>query len=118
MAQKRKPKQGYVYLLKNINENDQPIYKFGCTTLTPEKRCSRVNFECKKYNYNFVVIAAFKSFDIYTDEHTVRQNILQAGIGMLSEVFTSDVDDYLNSDLDVINRFLRLGGVTRKGYSL
>jgi hypothetical protein len=118
MSQRRKPKQGYVYLLKNINENEHQIYKFGCTTLTPEKRCSRVNSECKKYNYNFVVIASFKSFDIYKDEHTVRQNILQAGMGMLSEVFTSDVDDCLNSDSDVINRFLQLGGVIKKGYLL
>ena len=118
MAQKRKPKQGYVYLLKNTNKNKHPIYKFGCTTLTPEKRCSKVNSELKKHNYNFVVISAFKSFDIYADEHAVRQNILQAGMGMLSEVFTSDVDDCLNSDSDVVSRFLQLGGVIKKGVLL
>lgn len=109
MAQKRKPKQGYVYLLKDTN-NDT-IYKFGCTTLTPEKRCKRVNVEHKKYGYFFKVIASFKSFDIYQDENIVRAKILCAGIGCLSEVFSTDFDDDLNCESDVVYRFLKVGGV-------
>lgn len=110
MTRKRKPKQGYVYLLKDIHGGDL-IYKFGCTTLTPEKRCKRVNTEYKKYGNEFKVIASFKSFDIYADESEVKANILFAGIGFLSEVFSLECDEDLKCETDVINRFLKIGGV-------
>ena len=115
MSHKRKPKQGYVYLLKNVSESDSRVYKFGCTTITPEKRCAKVNSERADSGYKFKVIASFKSFDIYADECKVKHKILNAGMGMISEIFTSDVDDGLNSDGDVIKRFLLIGGVIEKG---
>jgi len=114
MSRKRKPKQGYVYLLKDDNDYQGKTYKFGCTTLTPEKRCKRVNIEKKEYGYNFRVIASFKSFDIYSDEHKVRCEILNSGAGMLSEIFNTCLDDQLNFEADVVKRFLFIGGVLTK----
>jgi hypothetical protein len=110
---KRKPKKGFVYLLKNKSGNDDTVYKFGCTTVNPDARCKKVNSDNKKYGYEFKVIAAFKSFDIFTDEHKIRCGILFCGAGMLSEIFSRDMDDDLECDYDVINRFLKLGGVIR-----
>jgi len=109
----RKPKKGYVYLLENTEPSEYRVYKYGCTTLTPEKRCKRVNYEQKQWGYEFKVIAAFKSFDIYKDEHTVRCDILRAGIGMLSEVFNVDEHEEMPTTDCVIKRFLKLGGVLR-----
>lgn len=110
---KRKPKKGYVYLLENISGNDNTVYKFGCTSINPDVRCKRVNSENKKWGYEFKVIASFKSFDIYKDEHNIRCEILFCGTGMISEVFSTELDDDLNCKADVIARFLKLGGVIR-----
>ena len=110
---RRKPKLGYVYLLKNTSGNDETIYKFGCTSVNPDVRCKKLNSDNKKWGYEFEVIAQFKSFDIYADEHKVRCEILFCGAGMLSEVFSTTMDDALKCKSDVINRFLKLGGVIR-----
>lgn len=110
---KRKPKLGYVYLLKNTTESDTSVYKFGCTSVCPNVRCKKINQEIKQCGYKFEVVAQFKSFDIYTDEHKIRCDILSCGAGMISEIFSIDLDDDLNCESDVINRFLKLGGVIR-----
>ena len=110
---RRKPKKGFVYLLKNISGSDDTIYKFGCTTVSPDVRCKKLNSENKKWGYEFKVIVAFKSFDIFTDEHNIRCEILFCGAGMISEIFSTELDDDLNSESDVIERFLKLGGVLR-----
>lgn len=110
---RRKPKKGYVYLLKNISGNGDSIYKFGCTTVSSSVRCKKINSENKKYGYKFVVIAEFKSFDIFSDEHKIRCEILFCGAGMLSEIFSTDFDEDLNCKADVVERFLKLGGVIK-----
>lgn len=110
---RRKPKKGFVYLLKNTGGSDDTIYKFGCTTVSPDVRCKKINSENKECGYKFDVIASFKSFDIFTDEHKIRCEILFCGAGMLSEIFSTDMDDDLNSTSDVLERFLKLGGVLR-----
>jgi hypothetical protein len=112
---RKKPKLGYVYLLENIAHSEHRIYKFGCTSLTPAKRCKRVNYEQAQYGFEFKVIAAFKSFDIYTDEHQVRLKILDCGAGVLSEVFLVNVTDELPETIDVMNRFLTIGNVIGEG---
>ena len=113
---RRKAKKGYVYLLKSIECNDgfnDEVYKYGCTTLTPDKRCKAINAQYKEYK--FISIACFKSFDIYRDEGRVRQYIVSSGIGMLSEIF-SDIDD--RGEEGLITHFLSIGGciIKRKGF--
>ena len=110
---RRKPKKGFVYLLKNISGNDDSVYKFGCTTVSAESRCKKINYENKGDGYKFEVIAEFKSFDIFEDEHTVRCYIIDCGAGMISEIFSTDMDEGLNSKDDVIKKFLTLGGVLK-----
>jgi len=109
----RKPKKGYVYLLKNISGNDDTVYKFGCTTVSPEVRCKKINSENKRWGYEFEVISSFKSFNVFADENKVRGGILFCGAGMISEIFSTDLDDDLNCKTDVVNRFLKLGGVIK-----
>lgn len=110
---KREPKKGYVYLLENTATSEYRLYKFGCTTTTPDKRCRRINAETAKYGYEFRVVAAFKSFDIFTDEHLVRVKILRSAMGMLGEIFGVTEDDGMPTTKDVIDRFLMIGGVLR-----
>jgi len=117
MTQRRKPKQGYIYLLKDLNDPNGATYKFGCTTLEPEKRCKRVNYE-KAGKFNFKLICSFKSFDIYSDESKLKWDILPAGMGALGEVFNSSIDEDLTCTSDVIERFLTVGGVIPKDSSI
>ena len=106
---RRKPKQGYVYLLQC--KNDNTAYKYGCTTLTPESRCKKVNSENKKFD--FKVIASFKSFDIFTDENNIKWNMLPYGIGAFSEFFYSWGDFTYTKD-EIISMFLITAGILEK----
>jgi len=108
---RRKPKLGYVYLLHSKVESE--MFKYGCTTLTPEKRCASVNHESKEFD--FEVVASFKSFDIFYDEKKVKEEILNFGCGYLGEIFDIGCDDDLNCRSDVISRFLSIGGIIGKG---
>ena len=103
---KRSPKKGYVYLLQCTT--DSTAYKYGCTTLTPALRCKKINSENKKFN--FKVIAAFKSFDIFKDETEIKWNMLPSGIGSFSEYFYS-WGDFTYTKSELINMFLVAGGV-------
>ena len=108
MKSKRKPKKGYVYLLQCQKDNDN--YKYGCTTLTPEKRCVAVNYSHKEYD--FKVIAAFRSNDIFADEHNIRLNMLPGGVGVFGEFFSSAYDMTFTKE-GIINDFLKAAGVIR-----
>lgn len=85
------------------------LYKYGCTTKTPEARCKRVNATCDYAK--FKVIASFKSFDIFNDESSVGNNILWAGIGNLGEIFPPAHGE---SEEVILRRFLIIGGVLPK----
>jgi len=72
MAKIRTKKTGYVYILKSDSELfDKPVYKYGCTQLTPEKRCKAINYKNKHYG-NFSLIASIKSNDIYEKEKQLK----------------------------------------------
>tara|TARA_R100001244_G_scaffold128475_1_gene99401 strand:- start:721 stop:1065 length:345 start_codon:yes stop_codon:yes gene_type:complete len=106
---KRKQKNGYVYLLGC--SIDCKAYKYGCTTLTPKVRCKKINSENKQFN--FKVIASFKSFDIFKDENNIKWNMLPCGIGSFSEFFYS-CGDFTYTRSQLINMFLVTGGVLEK----
>jgi len=107
MNKKRTPKKGYVYLLQC--KKDCSAYKYGCTTLTPEKRCAKINSE-KKGQFDFEVIAAFKSFDIFADENNIKWNMLPLSAGAFGEFFYSWGDMKFTRE-EIINDFLVTGGV-------
>lgn len=106
MAKKRNAKKGYVYLLQC--KNDNTAYKYGCTTLTPKERCKKINSENKKFD--FIVIASFKSFDIFADENNIKWNMLPSGIGSFSEFFYS-WGDFNYTKEEIISMFLTTGGI-------
>ena len=105
----RKPKKGYVYLLQSALNTS--VFKYGCTTLTPEKRCKKVNQE--NNGMNFSVIACFKSFDIFNDERIIKGDILPGGAGFLGEIFDISECDELETGTDVMMKFLMVGGVVK-----
>lgn len=106
---KRKPKKGYVYLLQSSSNTN--LFKFGCTTLTPEKRCKKVNQD--NPSAFFGVISCFKSFDIFSDENNIKHGLLPGGAGLLGEIFDiSDCDDFKNGT-DVMQKFLMVAGVIK-----
>ena len=112
MTKKRVNKSGYVYLLESKAKRGS--FKFGCTTLSPKKRCLKINSERK--GFDFEVIASFKSFDIFKDESNVRHDILPLGLGRFSEFFSLDyVGDEAFSEIpnraELIKRFFKYGGV-------
>jgi hypothetical protein len=62
-----KRKKGFIYLLQsNLN-----IYKYGCTTLTPQKRCCRINCDNKSRGI-FKILDFYKSNDIFRDEFLLK----------------------------------------------
>jgi hypothetical protein len=106
---RRKGKRGFVYLLESISSDltDFPdLYKYGCTTLTPEIRCKAVNRSCDYAK--FKVIAAFRSIDIYADENKVAYAVKMAGFGRMSEIFSPDED---SDKTEIVRRFLKAGKV-------
>lgn len=107
---KRKSKIGHVYLLESTKVDDDlgfpKLYKYGCTTKTPEIRCKRVNIGCSYAD--FKLIAAFRSIDIYADENAVAYAVKDGGFGRLSEIFNPDED--CDKD-EVMRRFLKAGRV-------
>ena len=105
----RKPKRGYVYLLQS--QLYTSTFKYGCTTLTPEKRCKKVNQENK--GLNFTVIACFKSFDIFSDERVIMEDMLPDGGGYLGEIFDISECDEFERGTDVMQKFLMVGGVIK-----
>jgi hypothetical protein len=108
MSKKRKPKNGYVYLAKSTLQDG--YYKYGCTTLTPDKRCKKINSENK--GFNFTVIASFKSSDIFTDENKIKWNILPNSFGAMGEFMqiNFNVPDFeeLPTEESLIDKFLSL----------
>lgn len=105
----RKPKKGYVYLLQSAS--DSSLFKYGCTTLTPECRCKKVNSDRK--GDNFEVIACFKSFDIFKDEKNIKEKMLPWGAGYLGEVFNIGDFEEFKSGADIMMKFLITGGVIK-----
>lgn len=99
---KRKAKKGFVYLLKS--NNVEHLYKYGCTTLTPEKRCKKIN-SGKEGIHDFEVIASVVSKDIFNDEIKVKCDILPCGIGYLGEIFDCTDFDFMHTEDLVINKF-------------
>ncbi len=82
------------------------LYKYGCTTRTPEIRCKGVNRSCDYAK--FKVIAAFRSNDIYADENTVAYAVKMGGFGRMSEIFSPDED---SDKAEIVRRFLKAGKV-------
>lgn len=106
---RRKPKKGYVYLLQS--QSSINLFKFGCTSINPEKRCKEVN--SSNPSAFFTVISCFKSFDIYDDECTIKHYLLPGGAGLLGEIFDiSDCDDF-QCGTDVMQKFLMVAGVIK-----
>lgn len=106
---RRKNKRGFVYLLESTQSDllEFPqLYKYGCTTLTPVKRCKAVNSSCKYAT--FKVIAAFRSVDIYGDENKVAYAVKDGGFGRMSEIFSPD--EGCDKE-EIIHRFLEAGEV-------
>ena len=111
MSKKRNPKKGYVYLLKC--KKDPTAYKYGCTTLHPQKRCLKINSE-KKGRFDFEVIASFKSFDVFSDENNMKWNLLPFNAGAFGEIFYSWGDMVFTKE-KIIYDFLVTGGVINGG---
>lgn len=109
----RKPKSGYVYLLKNVEDCERNIFKYGCTTRTPKERCAQINRENKKYGYKFEVIASFYSSDVFKSENEIKWDILPSGFGALSEFI--DTTDFYETEKEIIIKFLKIGKVLEKG---
>lgn len=106
----RKPKKGYVYLLQSTT--DRSSFKFGCTSLNPERRCSAINH--KHQGSKFEVIARFSSSNIFKDECDVKGDLLPYGYGFVSEFFDIsefDKEDQLkvNGVFGVVGRFISIG---------
>ena len=102
---------GYVYLLKSLDKKG--FYKYGCTTLTPKKRCSRINSVDLK-GYNFTVISSFLTRDCFQSENDMKWNLLPMNLGAFGELFHIDFDvdfESINSEEDLIKRFLIIGSV-------
>ena len=96
----RVPKKGWVYLLKAQKKTGEKAhYKYGCTTLTPQQRCKKIN-NVKK-GFDFRVLSEFKSNDIFSDENAVKWKILPFGLGALSE-FVSITD---MTDKEIVHKF-------------
>lgn len=111
MREKRKAKLGYVYLLKSLEKKG--FYKYGCTTLTPQKRCNRINSVDIK-GYNFTVVSSFLTKDCFQSENDMKWNLLPMNLGAFSELFHIDFNsdfDSISSEEDLINRFLIIGKV-------
>lgn len=107
---KRKPKKGYVYLLQSTIRRSS--FKFGCTSLTPERRCSAINH--KYQGRKFEVVARFSSSDIFRDECDVKGCLLPYGYGFVSEFF--DISEFDREDqlkvggvFGVVGRFISIG---------
>ena len=107
---RRKPKKGYVYLLQSTI--DRSSFKFGCTSLTPERRCSAINH--KHQGSKFEVVARFQSLDIFKDECDVKGDLLPYGYGFISEFF--DISEFDEEDrlkvggvFGVVGRFISIG---------
>lgn len=93
MRKLRRKKKGYVYLLKSDKTiNGKCVYKYGCTTLTPEKRCSVINSQNKKYGI-FSVLFYIESTDIFKKECEIKWKLWS--IFAVEEFFICS-DDELN----------------------
>jgi hypothetical protein len=111
MRSKRVAKLGYVYLLKSTTKKG--FYKYGCTTTTPKKRCSRINSNDKK-GYGFEVVSSFLSKDCFEYEDRMKWKLLPFNLGAFSEYFHIDFEEdfeSITSEDDLVNRFLIIGEV-------
>jgi hypothetical protein len=111
MKNKRKQKLGYVYLLRSSEKKG--FYKYGCTTTTPENRCSKINSHDKK-GYGFTVVASFLTKDCFACENNMKWNLLPMCLGALGELFCIDFDndfESITSEEDLVSRFLIIGNV-------
>lgn len=104
---KRKAKQGYVYLLKSNVEHG--VYKYGCTTASPEHRCKQVNRQCNTSGYDFFVLKSIKVKDCFKAETNIKWSILAHGMGAMSEVISIEL--FGGSESDLISKFTNLAGV-------
>jgi hypothetical protein len=83
-----KTKSGYVYLLKS--ESEEGVYKVGCTTLHPNQRAKKVNYEYKRkenFDFRFSVIAYEKVKSPYSIENHLKHKLVQSGFCLMSEAF-------------------------------
>ena len=111
MRKKRVAKLGYVYILKSTLK--EGFYKFGCTTLTPKKRCARINSSDIK-GYGFEVISSILTKDCFQLENDMKWNLLPMNLGAFSELFHINFDsdfESITSEADLIRRFLIIGNV-------
>lgn len=107
-----KTKSGYVYLLKSQTEDG--VYKVGCTTLDPNQRAKRVNYEYKSkhgVNYKFSVIDAVKVKNPYGIESIIKAYIVPCGFCMEFEVFHLSLCDF--DEKELVSRFNRV--IEKKG---
>ena len=105
----RKTKIGFVYLLQSASSTS--IFKYGCSTVSPESRCKKVNQDNK--GLDFTVIACFKSFDIFHDEKIVKWDLFDSGAGFAGEIFDISETGEFETGQEVMLKFLMVGGVIK-----
>tara|TARA_R100000951_G_scaffold85972_3_gene73689 strand:- start:2130 stop:2492 length:363 start_codon:yes stop_codon:yes gene_type:complete len=111
MKNKRSAKLGYVYILKSTLRDG--FYKYGCTTTTPKKRCSRINSTDIK-GYGFTVLSSFLTKDCFHVENNMKWDLLPMNFGVFGELFHIDFDsdfESISSEKDLVNRFLIIGNI-------
>lgn len=92
MSRIRTKKKGYVYLLKSDKTlNGFNIYKYGCTTKTPEKRCIAINY-AKRNNGVFSVIGFIESNNIFKTECEIKWKLWE--IFAVEEYFICCEEDF------------------------
>ena len=89
-----KQKKGFIYLLKS----DKNIYKYGCTSVSIEKRLDAAN---KKGHGKFSIIGEFSSNDIFKDERNLKWKFWDACLAP-EEYFISDCD---STPLDIFKKY-------------
>lgn len=111
MKNKRAAKLGYVYILKSTVKDG--FYKYGCTTTTPKKRCSRINSTDIK-GYGFEVLSSIITKDCFQLENDIKWNLLPMNLGVFGELFHIDfANDFesIVSEEELVRRFLVIGKV-------